>query len=338
MDMPSAMRAVIEGRHLTPEEMTAVMHEIMSGAASPAQIGGFLVGLRAKGETVDEITAAARVMRMLATPVEVPKEGLVDTCGTGGDGIGTFNISTTCAFVAAAAGARVAKHGNRSVSSRTGSADILEATGANIDLGPDQVARCILELGVGFMFGPRFHGAMRHAVGPRRELGVQTIFNLLGPLTNPAGAPNQVVGVYSEKWLQPLAEVLRNLGSKHVMIVHAGDGMDEISIAAPTRIVELDNGQIHGYSLTPEALGFRRGDRAAISVNGTEDSLRIMRSVLDYVPGPALDIVLLNAGAAIYVAGVTEDLRAGVERARQVIAAGEAREKLERLIEWTNHP
>ncbi|HEU5338054.1 MAG TPA: anthranilate phosphoribosyltransferase, partial [Sulfuricaulis sp.] len=234
MDMPSAIRSVIERRNLSGDDMRAVMRLIMTGQATPAQIGGFLIGLRMKGETVEEIAAAAGVMRELATPVNVSGPHLVDTCGTGGDGASTFNISTASAFVVAAAGGKVAKHGNRSVSSKSGSADVLEAAGVNLELTPEQVARCVNEVGVGFMFAPKHHGAMKHAIGPRREMGVRTIFNLLGPLTNPAKAPHQVLGVFSKEWVEPLAEVLQRLGSEHVLVVHAEDGMDEISIGALT--------------------------------------------------------------------------------------------------------
>ena len=244
MDMPTAIAAVIEHRDLSAADMQAVMRLIMTGQATAAQIGGFLVGLRMKGETVDEIAAAAGVMRELATHVDIAGPHLVDTCGTGGDGAGTFNISTASALVAAAAGARVAKHGNRSVSSRSGSADVLEAAGVCLELDAQQVASCIKQVGVGFMFAPQHHSAMKHAIGPRREMRVRTLFNLLGPLTNPAAAPNQVLGVFSADWVEPLAEVLKKLGSEHVLVVHAEDGLDEISIAAPTRIAELRAGDI----------------------------------------------------------------------------------------------
>jgi anthranilate phosphoribosyltransferase len=238
MDIQSAIRAVTEHRDLSGEEMTSVMRAIMSGETTESQIGGFLIGLRMKGETVEEIAAAATVMRELATPVQVDVEHLVDTCGTGGDGSSTFNISTASAFVVAGAGARVAKHGNRSASSSSGSADVLEAAGVNLDLTPQQVAQCIREVGVGFMFAPRHHGAMKHAIGPRKEMAVRTIFNVLGPLTNPAGAPNQVVGVFSLELIEPLARVLAQLGSRHVLVVHSADGLDEISIGADTHIAE----------------------------------------------------------------------------------------------------
>ena len=243
MEMQAAIRRLTEHHDLSSDEMTDVMRLIMTGQATPAQIGGFLIGLRMKGETVDEIAAAASVMRELATPVPVCGDHLVDTCGTGGDGASTFNISTASALVTAAAGARVAKHGNRSVSSSCGSADVLEAAGVNLDLDADQVARCVEKIGVGFLFAPKHHSAMKHAIGPRKEMGVRTLFNLLGPLTNPAAAPNQVLGVFSAEWLEPLAQVLGKLGSKHVLVVHADDGLDEISIGASTRVAELKAGQ-----------------------------------------------------------------------------------------------
>ncbi len=313
------------------------MNAIMNGKVTPAQIGAFLVGLRMKGETVIEIAAAARVMRQLALKINVSKQHLVDTCGTGGDGVSTFNISTTAALVAAAAGARVAKHGNRSVSSRCGSADVLEAVGVKLDLTPAQTARCIETVGVGFMFAPLHHSAMKHAVGPRRELGIRTIFNLLGPLTNPAGAPNQVLGVFSKEWLGPLAHVLKDLGGNHVMVVHADDGMDEISISAPTTIAELIDNTIKIYNITPEEFGFKRSKTDSLIVNSIEQSLAIMRSVLDNNPGATQDIVALNAGAAIYTAGLCGDLPAAVEKAQVAIASGAAREKLHALIRFTNN-
>lgn len=335
MDLPTAIRSVIEGRDLNEGEMDAVMRLIMSGQATPAQIGGFLVGLRMKGETVEEIAAAARLMRELAVRVDLDKERLVDTCGTGGDGASTFNISTASAFVAAAAGARVAKHGNRSVSSCSGSADLLEAAGIRIDLNPEQVARCVDEVGVGFMFAPLHHGSMKYAIGPRREMGVRTLFNLLGPLTNPAGAPNQVLGVFDERWIKPLARVLQRLGSRHVLVVHAEDGMDEISICAPTQIAEARDGELAVYRITPEEFGMQTAEPGALAVDGPGASLRRIIEVLDGVPGPASDVVTLNAGAAIYAAGVAQTLADGVERAREAIASGEARARLDDLVRLT---
>jgi anthranilate phosphoribosyltransferase len=315
--------------------MASVMRAIMNGEATAAQIGGFVIALRMKGETVKEIAAAARVMRELVTPVAVAKQDLVDTCGTGGDGASTFNISTTSAFVAAAAGARVAKHGNRSVSSNCGSADVLEAAGVRIDLAPEEVARCVETIGVGFMFAPLHHGAMRHAVAPRRELGTRTIFNLLGPLTNPAGAPNQLLGVFSHEWLTPLALVLKELGSRHAMVVHADDGLDEISISAPTKVVELNEGEVASYTVNPEQFGMELSDPSAIAVDSAEQSRMRMREVLDNMPGPALDIVLLNAGAAIYVAGIAASFERGIELARAAIAEGKAKEKLDALVQYS---
>ncbi len=332
MDMIAAIRAVTERNNLAHDEMRDVMQLIMTGQATPAQIGGFLVGLRMKGETVEEIAAAAGVMRALATPVKVTDtKHLVDTCGTGGDGAHTFNISTTAAFVAAAAGAKVAKHGNRSVSSKSGSADVLEAAGVNLELTAEQVGECVEKVGVGFMFAPRHHAAMKHAIGPRREMGVRTIFNLLGPLTNPAGAPHQVLGVFSETWLEPLARVLGKLGSRHVLVVHAKDGMDEISVGTETDIVELKDGLVHRLTVWPEQFGLPRADIKALAVTGAAESLGVMKSVLDKKAGPARDIVLLNAGAAIYVAGLAATLAEGVEQARAAIESGAARAKLDAL-------
>jgi anthranilate phosphoribosyltransferase len=336
MNMQEAIRAVIERRDLNPEEMTQVMGSIMTGEATPAQIGGFLIGLRAKGETVDEVAAAAGVMRKLVTRVEVDDEYLVDTCGTGGDASGTFNISTASALVVAAAGGKVAKHGNRSVSSHSGSADVLEAAGVNIDLTVDQVARCINEYGVGFLFAPKHHSAMKYAVGPRREMGVRTIFNVLGPLTNPAGAPNQVVGVFSSDWVVPLAQVLAKLGSRHVMVVHSADGLDEISVGADTQVAELRAGEVKTTSITPEHFGMKRADLSRLRVQSAAESLAMIKGVLDDRGGPARDIVALNAGAAVYVAGLVDSHEAGVERALEVIANGAARIQLDELVRFTN--
>jgi len=332
MDMQSAIRAVTERHDLASEQMRSVMRLIMTGEATPAQIGGFLIGLRMKGETVDEIAAAAEVMRELATRVGVGGPHLVDTCGTGGDGVNTFNISTASAFVVAAAGGKVAKHGNRSVSSKSGSADVLEAAGVKLELTPEQVAQCINEIGVGFMFAPMHHSAMKHAIGPRREMGVRTIFNLLGPLTNPAGAPNQVLGVFSRDWVEPLAQVLARLGSEHVLVVHAEDGMDEISIGAPTHIAELKDGKISLFTVTPEQLGVAPGKLSELAVDSAAQSLSMLEAVFDNAAGPARDVVALNAGAAIYAAGLSDTLESGVERALEVIAGGLAREKLQALI------
>ena len=336
MEMQAAIRRLTEHHDLSGDEMADVMRLIMTGQATPAQIGGFLIGLRMKGETVDEIAAAAGVMRELATPVPVGGEHLVDTCGTGGDGASTFNISTASALVTAAAGARVAKHGNRSVSSSSGSADVLEAAGVNLDLDADQVARCVEKIGVGFLFAPKHHSAMKHAIGPRKEMGVRTLFNLLGPLTNPAAAPNQVLGVFSAEWLEPLAQVLGKLGSEHVLVVHADDGLDEISIASSTRVAELKAGSVHSYQVSPDQFGMKTGNVAELAVENAQQSLTMINRVLDDTPGPAHDIVALNAGAAIYAAGIADSLQAGVEVAQQAIASGAAKQKLKDLIEFSN--
>jgi len=295
-----------------------------------------LVALRCKGESIAEITAAAQVMRELATPVAIDGEHLIDTCGTGGDGANTFNISTTCAFVVAAAGGKVAKHGNRSVSSKSGSADVLEAAGVNLNLTAAQVAECVNQIGVGFLFAPHHHGAMKHTSQVRKEMGIRTLFNLLGPLSNPAAAPNQLLGVYAKQWLEPLAQVLKNLGSQHVLVVCAQDGLDEISIASPTDIAELKNGQINTYRIIPEQFGLSRGSLADLAVTDAQSSLAIVKAVLQNQAGTAQDIVLLNAGAAIYAANLTLSLAAGIDKAREVLANGQALEKFNALIALTH--
>ncbi|NNM52766.1 MAG: anthranilate phosphoribosyltransferase [Pseudomonadales bacterium] len=335
MIMADAFSKIIAHKGLTEMEMSALMRGIMTGEASPAQIGGLLMGLAVKGETVDEITGAAQVMRELATPVNVGPEYLVDTCGTGGDGSTSFNISTTAALVVAAAGGRVAKHGNRAVSSRSGSADVLEAAGVHLQLLPEQVARCIDTIGVGFLFAPRHHSATRYAVAPRQELGVRTLFNLLGPLTNPARAPNQVMGVYAQRWLRPLAEVLHRLGSRHVMMVHSEDGMDEISISAATSVVEMREGKISEYTIAPEDFGLSRADRSLLHVASVQESLEKMKMGLQSGSGAISDIVALNAGAALYVSGVVLNLHDGVLLAQDVQASGQASEKLRDLVAFT---
>ncbi len=336
MDIKQAIAKIIDRHDMTAEEMTGVMRAIMTGACSSAQIAGFLIALRMKGETVPEIAAAASVMRELASGVDIGGlENPVDIVGTGGDASGTFNVSTTSMFVAAAAGCHVAKHGNRSVSSKSGSADVLEAAGVRLDLTPEQVAGCVREGGVGFMFAPGHHSAMKHAIGPRRELGVRTVFNLLGPLTNPAGVPNQLLGVFSEDLLEPMARVLQRLGSRHVMVVHARDGLDEISMGDSTEVAELKQGEILRYSIRPEDFGIRRGSLGDIRVEGAEESLAMLRGVLEDKSGAARDIVVLNAGAAIYVAGVTDSLAEGMRWADAAIRSGDARNRLDRLVVLT---
>jgi len=333
MDIKAALRAVTEHQNLTTSEMESVMRDIMTGQATPSQIGGFLVGLRMKGETVDEITGAVKIMRELATPVTVTHPHLIDIVGTGGDSSNTFNISTTSSFVVAAAGGGVAKHGNRSVSSKSGSADILEALGVKLDISPAHIAECVQDLGIGFMFAPQHHSAMKHAITPRREMGVRTIFNILGPLTNPAGTKNQLIGVFSETWLTPIAEVLQRLGSEHVLIVHAEDGLDEISISGSTKITELYQGEIRSYSISPEDFGLTRAPLSAIQVNTVEESKQMLEGVLANKASPARDIISLNAGAAIYTAGLASSLAEGVEKASSVIASGAAAQKVTELAQ-----
>ncbi len=332
MDIRTAIKTVTEYTDLRAAEMRQVMFAIMQGQTTPAQMGAFLVGLKMKGETVEEIAAAAGVMRELCTRVDINAEHMVDTCGTGGDGANTFNISTAAALVAAGAGAKVAKHGNRSVSSKCGSADLLEAAGVNLELSPQQMAACIAEVGIGFMFAPALHPAMKHAVGPRRELGIRSFFNILGPLTNPAGVVNQVIGVFDAKWQEPLARVLQKLGSQHVLMVHSDDGLDEISVSAPTRIVELNHDEISSYKISPTDFGIEQRALSMLVVDGIEDSLSKLHSVLNNQAGATRDIVCLNAGAVIYAAGLTENLEQGVNKADEVISAGTAKQKLEGLV------
>ena len=335
MDMPAAIARVIQGQDLDRSEMNAVMRTIMTGEATQAQIGGFLVGLRMKGETVDEIVGAAEIMRELATPVDVSQENLVDTCGTGGSGSGKFNVSTASAFVAAASGARVAKHGNRAASSKSGSADLLEAAGAQIMLVPDQVARCIDTVGLGFLFALSHHSAMKHAIGPRKEMIVRTIFNMLGTLTNPARARRQVLGGYDGTLVRPMDEVLHQLGSEHVMVFHSADGLDEISIAAETHVAELKDGRIIQYDVTPEDFSATRSDLEPLKVNDAAESLVLVKGALDGSHEAASDMVALNAGAAIYVSGQALTLEGGVDMARDAIGGGLATEKMKDFVNFT---
>lgn len=333
--MQAVIAKLLEAQDLSSAEMQDAMKTIMTGGATDAQIGGFLVALRLKGETVEEITAAATVMRELASQVALDLEYLTDTCGTGGDGSRLFNVSTASAFVAAAAGVNIAKHGNRSVSSKSGSADVLEAAGVCLDLSPDQVARCVVEQGLGFMFAPAHHGAMKYAIGPRRELATRTIFNVLGPLTNPAMAPNQVMGVFSKNWVRPLAEVLKNLASRHVMIVHSADGLDEISLSDVTYVAELKEGVITEYEITPEQFGIERSTLEPLSVETAEDSLNLINKALSDSSHPGADMVALNAGAAIYVSGIAKSLAEGIEMAKDVIGSGLAKNKFSQFVEFT---
>jgi len=321
---------VVERRSLSEEEASAAMLDIVEGLATPAQISAFVVGLRMKGESAEEIAGLARIMRRYATRVEAGSD-VVDVVGTGGDGAQTFNISTVSAFVVAAAGGRVAKHGNRGVTSACGSADVLEALGVAIDLPPDAVARCVRDTGFGFMFAPLYHPAMRHAVGPRREIGVRTVFNLLGPLTNPAGATAQVTGVAVGELAPTIAEVLRLLGARRALVVHGQDGLDELSISDVTRVYDVRNGQLREYEVSPESAGLERGPAQAVRGGTVEANLRLARSVLAGEPGAARDIVLLNAGAALMVAGLADELKDGVRVAAEVVDSGRARAKLEEI-------
>jgi anthranilate phosphoribosyltransferase len=341
MDIQQAVGRLLDKQDLETNEMREVMTQIMTGNASDAQIGAFLVALRMKGETVAEITGAAQVMRELAAPVNVSGEHLVDIVGTGGDSAGIFNVSTASTFVAAAAGANVAKHGNRSVSSKSGSADLLECAGVKLDLTPEQVARCVEEVGVGFMFAVNHHSAMKHAIGPRKELGVRTIFNLLGPLTNPAAVPNMLLGVYDRQWLRPVAEVMKQLGGEHILVVHSADGLDEISIAAETWVAELNGGEIKEYSVVPEDFGFARGALNGLKVADAKESLELIKQALS--PGEtseavqvASNMVALNAGAALYAAGLASDLGEGVQLAQDAIGSGLARSKMTDLAAFTH--
>ncbi len=331
-----AIQSLVQHNELSAAEAEAVMEQIMAGEATPAQIGAFLVAARMKGETAEEIAGFARAMRRRAAKVPSQHPNLVDTCGTGGDAHDTFNISTAAAFVAAAAGVPVAKHGNRSVSSRCGSADVLEALGVAIALTPEQVGRCIDEIGIGFLFAPALHPAMKHAIGPRRELKLRTVFNILGPLTNPAGAKRQVLGVFDTAWVCPLAEALAELDSEHAMVVHGLDGLDEISTLGPTLICELRDGCIEEYELSPEQFGISRATAEDIAGGDIQDSAQRLLSALRGEAGPATDIVALNAAAAIYVGGLAEDVQAGLQIAYRVLESGAALGKLDQLRELSN--
>ena len=331
-----AIARLCEKRDIPHDDMVALMRQVMEGKVSQAQLAAILVGLHVKTETVSEIAAAAKVMREFSTKVDsTGLDHVVDTCGTGGDGLHTFNVSTTAAFVAAAAGARVAKHGGRSVSSRSGSADILESLGVNLALSSEQVGRCLREVGLGFMFAPNHHPAMRHAAPVRKELGVRTLFNILGPLTNPAGAPNQVMGVFHGDLVGIQARVLQMLGSRHVLVVHGEDGLDEITLSGPTRVAELRDGEVREFTIAPEQFGLRLSPLDAIRAADVGQSRTRMESVLADEAGPCRDIVILNAAAAIYAAGVAPSMAAGVEAAQAAIASGAARRKLDQLVTFT---
>jgi anthranilate phosphoribosyltransferase len=337
MTIQEAIAAVVEGNDLKRKEMVDVMNTIMSGEATDAQIGGFLIGLRSKGETVNEIRGAAEVMREKAEKVKTQHSVIVDTCGTGGDHSSTFNISTTAAFIAAGAGLCVAKHGNRSITSQSGSADVLQALGVNTEASPEKVGECLDEVGIGFMFAVVFHGAMKHAIGARKELApTRTVFNALGPLTNPAGATRQVIGVYSPDLTETFANVLGGLGSEHAFVVHGSDGMDEATITGPTRVSELQAESVSTYTVSPEDFGLELSSAEAIKGGDPKENADILRSILDGEKGPRRDIVLLNSAFALVAGGPAEDLAEGVELAGKTIDSGAATEKLERLIEVSN--
>ena len=330
-----AIAKTAAGNNLTRQETAAVMGEIMSGNCTGAQIGAILIALRIKGETAEEITGAAESMRSFATRIAAPAD-VIDTCGTGGDGQATFNISTAAAIVAAGAGARVAKHGNRSVSSTSGSSQALEALGLNINLQPEAVSRCLAEAGIAFLFAPMLHGAMKHAIGPRKELGLRTIFNLLGPLTNPAGARRQVMGVYSPQLVETIAKVLLALGAEQALVVHSNDGMDEISLAVPTKAAEVRDGKVRLFEITPAELGLASYPTEKLRVKSPEESAGIIRAILSGAEkGGPRDIVLANAGAALYVAGMAQSLKDGVALAAAAIDSGKASATLERFAAFT---
>jgi len=337
MTPQDALKRIIEHREIFHDEMVSLMRQIMGGDVSPVMIAAIITGLRVKKETIGEIAAAAQVMRELSTKVNIPDDGsLVDTCGTGGDGAHTFNISTAAAFVAAAAGAKIAKHGGRSVSSQSGSADVLEALGVNINLTPEQTVDCMNQVGFGFMFAPNYHNAMKHAAPVRKELGIRTLFNILGPLTNPAGAKQQVMGVFHADLVGIQARVLQRLGSRRVMIVHGEDGMDEITLSGDTLVAELKDGEVHEYTVHPQQFGLNTAELGSISVSGVQASRDMLLGVLENRPGPARDIVQLNAGAAIYVAGKAATLAEGVARAGEILASGAAKARLDQLIKISN--
>ena len=340
MEIKQALQHLVDGDSLSREDMRDVMTAVMSGEATPAQIGALLIALRIRGETIDEITGAAEVMRSLATRVSVNQEHLVDLVGTGGDGANLFNVSTAASFVVAAAGGRVAKHGNRSVSSSSGSSDVLETLGMPLDLAPEQIAQCIDEVGIGFMFAPAHHGAMKHAIGPRKDLGMRTLFNILGPMTNPAHVERQVLGVFATDLCQPIAEALSNLGSKHALVVHSDDGLDEISIAAPTRVWEMRDGNVEQFHIDPASYGHAHESLDGLTVETAQESADLIRAALSNksldAAEKARSIIALNAGAAIYVSGVTKTLSGGIELADDVIASGQALDKLDAFIAFAN--
>ena len=336
MTIPEAIAMVVEGRDLSREEAADVMRFLMQGEGTPAQIGGLLVGLRMKGETVEEITGFASTMREMSTKVKTTRSPLVDTCGTGGDASGTFNISTAAAFVVAGADVAVAKHGNRSASSKCGSADVLEALGVNIDAPPELVGKCIDEIGIGFLFARTLHGAMKHVGPTRAELQLRTVFNLLGPLCNPAGACGQVVGVYDRSRIRDLAQVLADMGTRHALVVTGSDGMDEITLSGPTHVAEATGGQVRVYDVSPETFGVAQASADAMRGGDASESAEILKRVLEGEEGPRRDVVLVNASAAIVAGDAAQDWTQAMEKARQSIDSGAARSKLDELVRYSN--
>ena len=339
MDMKQALNRIASNLDLSRDEMKDVMRIVMNGEATDAQIGAFLMGLRLKSETIDEITGATEVMRELATKVSINASPLVDIVGTGGDGANLFNVSSASSFVVAAAGGFVAKHGNRGVSSKSGSADLIEKAGINLDMKPEEVARCVEQIGVGFMFAPAHHGAMKHAIGPRRELGCRTIFNILGPMTNPAGVTRQLIGVFTRELCRPMAEVMQRLGAEHIMVVCSKDGLDEISLATVTHVAELKDGEINEYDLTPEDLGIKSQSLVGLTVNSSDESLKLIKAAFgrnhDETTEKARDMIALNAGAAIYVAGLAKTAKEGVDMALDAMGSGLAAGKMSELADFS---
>ena len=335
MEVKESINKINKGQDLSKKEISSVMNQILTGSVTQDQIVSFLGSLSAKGESIEEVIGSAEVMRDLSSKVSVNQEHLVDTCGTGGVGSGIFNVSTTAAFIASSCGAKVAKHGNRSTTRQSGSADLLETAGVALELNPDQVKQCIENVGVGFMFAPAHHSAMKYAVGARKELGIKTIFNLLGPLTNPAGALNQVLGVFDNKWVRPIAEVLKRLGSKNVLVLHSQDGLDEISTASSTSVAELRDGKIKEYSISPSDFGFKTLAIEGLRVNSPEESLQIAKEALKGENQAAAQMVAMTSGAALYVAGLADTLKVGVDISMEGIKKGIGLQKLDELVSFS---
>ena len=336
MNIQEGIKQVTSNQDLEQNEMFAITTQILEGSATDAQIGAFIIALSMKGETVDEVLGAVNAMRQLSAKVTVAIPNLIDTCGTGGTGIGIFNVSTTSAFVASYCGAKVAKHGNRTATRKSGSADLLEQAGVSLSLQPDEIAKCIEEVGIGFMFAPAHHSAMKHVVGPRKEIGQKSIFNVLGPLTNPASARRQLMGVYDKKWMLPIAEVLKQLGSEHLFIVHSQDGLDEISIASPTSVVEMKQGTISEFQISPEDFGFKTSSLDGLEVSSPKQSLEIAKFAFRGEHEEASAMVAMTAGAALYISDIADSLDSGVELAKDCIKEGGGIIKLNQLVEFSS--